>query len=149
MSDKAHFIRALVVRFGHEPQRVSDIIDRGEALWAVLQQRGYGDAKPPVADSLHLAPEAGATPTATPPVPTKAKGEAMLPAYLPFRSNPSLSIAEQCQAARLDVAHWQRLHKAFPDNETVALNTQKAAAKLAELEALAQIDLENTKGGQA
>ena len=128
MSDKAHFIQSLVVRFGHEPLRVSEIIDRGEALWAALSQRGYGDetAKPPAPPPMKII-ETQVNPQ-TPPVKTAG----LLSAYVPFKakSNYQPSLTEQRDEAQKTLSHWERMLRLSPSNKEIMQIVERANEKL-------------------
>ena len=139
--NKATFIQHLVIRFGHEPAKVLEIIERGEAIADVRTAKGYGF------DSPH--PDGSHAPALEPkpanPVPTPDRGndqnkigwDGLAPpkkliksdhqAYQEFSKTVPAPTLQELQH---DLAHWVWFHQENPNDAITLFNLQTAQRKL-------------------
>lgn len=127
--DKASFVQHFAIRFAHEPDKISDVIDRAERIAVVLTARGYGfgtpvGGQPPGRREGDDCRREGTAPTGTAPTggswdglpPAKPLTVGYHPAYAPAqKTKPEPTRQDMLQ----DLAHWEKLSKAVPGNEDI------------------------------
>ena len=147
--DKASFMHYLAIRFAHEPDKINEIIDRGETLAKALEARGYGferahaPAMEPMPTASTIAPtlEREKEPNRNtwdglPPAKPLTVGHH--PAYAPF-----IPVAKEPTQAELlaDLRHWEKLAASMPIESAIAILNpirQKLGMPMIELETMDQ-----------
>ena len=132
--NKTDFVQNITIRLAHQPGKVAEAIELAEALWGVLQAKGYGETTPspdaaaPAAQSGNADPSGWESLTAHKP---KQDGwhPAYAPAYPPTKPKPPKT-REEWQA---DLRHWQRLLALNPGNTSFQAIIDSIQKRLGEM----------------